>query len=85
MTPRGRWKQVSACASVLETIADGARVEIPGEKTFPILMECAEAVVRVPDEALVEAMRLILTRLKILVEPTGALRAAAASRRTPAG
>ena len=79
MTPRGRWKQVSACASVPpETIADGARVEIPGEKTFPILMECAEAVVRVPDEALVEAMRLILTRLKILVEPTGALRAAAA-------
>ncbi|HET6618161.1 MAG TPA: pyridoxal-phosphate dependent enzyme [Gemmatimonadota bacterium] len=61
-----------------DTIADGARVEIPGEKTFPILMECAEAVVRVPDEALVRAMRLILTRLKILVEPTGALAAAAA-------
>ena len=61
-----------------------ARVEIPGEKTFPILMECAEAVVRVPDEALVEAMRLILTRLKILVEPTGALGAAAALEE-PAG
>ena len=61
-----------------DTIADGARVEIPGELTFPILMECAEAVVRVSDEALVRAMRLILTRMKILVEPTGALAAAAA-------
>jgi threonine dehydratase len=61
-----------------DTIADGARVETPGAKTFPILMELAEAVVRVPDEALVDAMRLILTRMKILVEPTGALAAAAA-------
>jgi threonine dehydratase len=61
-----------------DTIADGARVEIPGEKTFPILMERAEAVVRVPDDALVRAMRLILTRMKILIEPTGALGAAAA-------
>lgn len=61
-----------------DTIADGARVEIPGEKTFPILMELAEAVVRVPDAALVRAMRLLLTRMKLLVEPTGALGVAAA-------
>lgn len=61
-----------------DTIADGARVEIPGEKTFPILMERAEAVVRVPDDALIRAMRLLLTRMKVLVEPTGALAAAAA-------
>lgn len=61
-----------------DTIADGARTESPGEKTFPILMERAEAVVRVPDDALVRAMRLLLTRMKILVEPTGALAAAAA-------
>jgi threonine dehydratase len=61
-----------------DTIADGARVEIPGEKTFPVLLELAEAVVRVPDAALVLAMRLLLTRMKILVEPTGVLGAAAA-------
>jgi threonine dehydratase len=61
-----------------DTIADGARVEIPGEKTFPILIELVEAVVRVPDDALIRAMQLILTRMKILVEPTGALAAAAA-------
>lgn len=61
-----------------DTIADGARTESPGEKTFPILMKRAEAVVRVPDDALVRAMRLLLTRMKILVEPTGALAAAAA-------
>ncbi|CAN5794909.1 threo-3-hydroxy-L-aspartate ammonia-lyase [soil metagenome] len=61
-----------------DTIADGARVETPGAKTFPILMELAEAVVRVPDAALVDAMRLLLTRMKIVVEPTGALGVAAA-------
>lgn len=61
-----------------DTIADGARVEIPGAKTFPVLIELAEAVVRVPDAALVRAMRLLLTRMKIVVEPTGALGAAAA-------
>lgn len=60
-----------------DTIADGARTEIPGELTFPIIRERAAAVVRVPDEALVRAMELLLTRMKILVEPTGALAAAA--------
>ncbi|MBW3660186.1 MAG: pyridoxal-phosphate dependent enzyme [Gemmatimonadetes bacterium] len=61
-----------------ETIADGARSTSPGELTFPILRERAAGVVRVPDGALVRAMVSILTRMKLLVEPTGALAAAAA-------
>ena len=60
-----------------DTIADGARAEIPGELTFPVVRERAEAVVRVPEDAMVRAMGLLLTRMKILVEPTGALAAAA--------
>ena len=60
-----------------DTIADGARAHIPGELTFPVVRERAEAVVRVADASLVEAMRLLLTRMKVLVEPTGALAAAA--------
>lgn len=60
-----------------DTIADGARAHTPGELTFPILRERAEAVVRVPDAALIEAMRLLFTRMKIVVEPTGALAVAA--------
>jgi threonine dehydratase len=39
-----------------------------------------EAVVLVPDGALVEAMLLLLTRAKLLVEPTGALGLAAVLR-----
>ncbi|HUP01099.1 MAG TPA: pyridoxal-phosphate dependent enzyme [Gemmatimonadota bacterium] len=59
------------------TIADGARAEIPGELTFPVVRERAEAVVRVSEAAIVRAMELLLTRMKVLVEPTGALAAAA--------
>ncbi len=61
-----------------ETIADGARVQIPGELTFPIVRELAEDVVRVPEAAIVRAMTLVMTRMKLVVEPTAALAAAAA-------
>ncbi len=60
-----------------DTIADGARAHTPGELTFPIVRERAEAVVRVLDTKLVEALALLFTRMKIVVEPTGALAAAA--------
>lgn len=61
-----------------ETIADGARVQIPGELTFPIVRELAEDVVRVPEAAIVRAMMLVMTRMKLVVEPTAALAVAAA-------
>ncbi|MDX1660676.1 MAG: pyridoxal-phosphate dependent enzyme [Gemmatimonadota bacterium] len=60
-----------------DTIADGARTRAPGELTLPIVRDRAAGVVRVPDEALVRTMAWILTRAKLLVEPTGALAAAA--------
>jgi threonine dehydratase len=59
------------------TIADGARVETPGALTFPITRRNAAAVLTVSDEEIMAAMRFILFRLKLLVEPTGALAAAA--------
>jgi threonine dehydratase len=59
------------------TIADGARVQTPGALTFPITQRNAAAVVTVSDEEIMETMRFILFRLKSLVEPTGALAAAA--------
>jgi threonine dehydratase len=61
-----------------ETIADGARVQIPGELTFPIVRELAEDVLPVPEAAIVRAMMLVMTRMKLVVEPTAALAAAAA-------
>jgi threonine dehydratase len=59
------------------TIADGARVQSPGALTFPFVQQNASDVLTVSDAEIVEAMKFLLFRLKILVEPTGALAAAA--------
>jgi threonine dehydratase len=68
------------------TIADGARVQSPGALTFPLLQQNAAGVLTVSDDEIVEAMKFLLLRLKILVEPTGALSAAAVlAGKLPAG
>ena len=59
------------------TIADGMRVQAPGALTFPVLRKNAEDVLLVTDEEIIEALRFLLFRMKILVEPTGAVSAAA--------
>jgi threo-3-hydroxy-L-aspartate ammonia-lyase len=59
------------------TIADGMRNQSPGALTFPVLRRNAEDVLLVSDEEITEALRFLLFRLKILVEPTGATAAAA--------
>ncbi|HLH43265.1 MAG TPA: threonine/serine dehydratase [Bryobacteraceae bacterium] len=60
-----------------ETIADGLRVPCPGEITFPIIQRHVERVVLVSEEEIRSAVRFLLMRLKILVEPSGAAPAAA--------
>ena len=68
------------------TIADGMRTQTPGALTFPVLRQNAEDVLTVSEDEIVEAMRFLLFRMKILVEPTGAVAAAAALfRKLPAG
>jgi threonine dehydratase len=59
------------------TIADGLRVQTPGALTFPVLRRMAEGVLTVSDEELIAALKLMLFRMKILVEPSGAAAAAA--------
>jgi threonine dehydratase len=59
------------------TIADGARVQSPGALTFPFVQRNAEDVLTVSDAEIAEALKFLLFRLKILVEPTGALAVAA--------
>lgn len=61
-----------------ETIADGLRSQSPGELTFPIIQRNVERVVLVTDAEILDAMKFLLLRLKILVEPSGAVTAAAA-------
>jgi threonine dehydratase len=59
------------------TIADGLRSPEPGELTFPILRQTIEQVAVVSDDEIRAAVRFLLLRLKILVEPSGAVGAAA--------
>lgn len=67
------------------TVADGMRTQMPGALTFPVLQRNAEDVLLVSEDEIVETMRFLLFRLKILVEPTGAVAAAAALfRKLPA-
>ena len=63
---------------VPRSIADGALTTHLGELTFPIVRDLASGIVTVSDEALVEAMRFFAERMKMVVEPTGCLAAAAA-------
>ncbi|SCY88460.1 threo-3-hydroxy-L-aspartate ammonia-lyase [Microvirga guangxiensis] len=60
------------------TIADGAQTTYIGQKTFPIIRALASDMVTVTDAMLVDTMRFFAERMKIVVEPTGCLAAAAA-------
>jgi threo-3-hydroxy-L-aspartate ammonia-lyase len=63
--------------AVPDTIADGARTQSPGDFTLPLVLEHVQDVVTVTDAEIVEAMRFLWERMKLVVEPTGALAVAA--------
>ena len=60
-----------------DTIADGLRAPKPGELTFPIVKSLVERVLLVSEDEIRAALKFLLLRLKILVEPSGAVSAAA--------
>jgi len=60
-----------------DTVADGARTSALGEVTFPLVLEYVDDMVTVSDEALLDTMHFLWERMKIVVEPTGALAATA--------
>jgi len=62
---------------VARTIADGAQTPALGELTFPIIKRLVSDIVTVSDAQLLAQMGLFATRMKIIVEPTGCLAAAA--------
>ena len=62
---------------VPRTIADGAQTQASGKLTFPVIQAHVERIVKVSDAQLVDAMRFFAERMKLVVEPTGALAAAA--------
>ena len=59
------------------TVADGARTPSLGTLTFPLVLDLVADMRTVDDAALLRAMFYLWERLKLLVEPTGALGAAA--------
>ncbi|MGD9943782.1 MAG: threo-3-hydroxy-L-aspartate ammonia-lyase [Burkholderiaceae bacterium] len=64
--------------AVPRTLADGAMTTHLGELTFPIIRRYARDIVTASDAQLVAAMRFFAERMKMVVEPTGCLAAAAA-------
>jgi len=61
-----------------QTVADGARTASLGSLTLPLVLQYVSDMTTVDDKALLATMFYLWERLKLIVEPTGALGAAAA-------
>ena len=60
-----------------KTIADGAQTQHSGQLTFPVIQALVRGILTVSDAQLVRTMRFFAERMKLVVEPTGCLAAAA--------
>ena len=60
-----------------DTIADGLRTVIPGELTFPIVQKYVDELVLVDEFEIKNAMKMIMERMKLIIEPSGAVSFAA--------
>ncbi len=54
------------------TIADGLRTSV-GEKTFPIIQKFVDDIITVTEEQIINAMKFYWERMKLVVEPSGAV------------
>jgi threonine dehydratase len=59
------------------TIADGTRTPSLGKITFPLVLEYVNEMKTVSEEAIIEAVKFLFYRMKLVVEPSGALGLAA--------
>jgi len=66
--------------SSTNTIADGLKTQL-GDRNFPIIQKHVQEIVRVTEEEIIAAMRLIWERLKIVCEPSSAVAFAAVIKR----
>jgi threo-3-hydroxy-L-aspartate ammonia-lyase len=57
---------------VPRTICDGQQTQAPGKLTFEIMRDRLAGVLTVPDPVVVQVMRFLFERLKVVVEPSGA-------------
>ena len=76
------WKRSFAAGTIVaidvpRTIADGLQTHAPGELTWEVASRLVDEIVTVTDEQMVEAMRFAFERLKLVIEPSGAVALAA--------
>ena len=76
------WQQSFAAGRRVEidvprTIADGLQTHVPGELTWEVGSRLVDEIVTVTDAQIVEAMRFAFERLKLVIEPSGAVGIAA--------
>jgi threonine dehydratase len=76
------WKQSFAAGEIIaidvpRTIADGLQTHAPGELTWEVASRLVDEIVTVTDQQMIEAMRFAFERLKLVVEPSGAVGIAA--------
>jgi len=69
--------------SSANTIADGLRSLEPGRIPFPLVKEVVRGILRVSEDDIRRAMLLLLTRAKIVTEPTGAVSVAGGMAHVP--
>jgi threonine dehydratase len=62
---------------VPRTIADGLQTHAPGELTWEVASRLVDEIVTVTDEQIVDAMRFVFDRMKLVIEPSGAVGIAA--------
>ena len=60
----------------VDTIADGLRTHL-GDKNFSIIKEDVESIILVEEEEIIDAMKLVWERMKIIIEPSSAVAFAA--------
>jgi threonine dehydratase len=73
------WRQnkIVSLPAVPQTIADGVRTRFIGERNLAVMRQYVAEMLTATDEELLEALHLIWSRLKLVVEPTSALPLAA--------
>jgi threonine dehydratase len=68
------WKKGSITSiDGARTIADGISVKVPGQTTFSIIKELIDDIVLVDDSEIIKAMFLLMERMKVVIEPAGAV------------
>jgi threonine dehydratase len=62
--------------TIVRTIADGLRTNL-GDKTFPIIRQYVDRIALVKEIEIIEAMKLVWERMKMIIEPSSAVTVAA--------